>query len=342
MAIVWTDRPPEQLAAPLEDPASFAGGLGLGPEVAEAEPGAGEDGLALYAARHVLDAVFCHGRTSTLEEGGLLLGRVRRSSAPSGPRWLVDVALALPADDSESKAASFRFGARTWTGLRARWRGEAPGLELVGWYHTHPNLGAFFSAKDRSTQRAFFAEPWQVGLVIDPVRIEAAWFAGAACVCVRPRTYGPAASHAPPPEGCVLPVVVVRVGRRHELATRGGTTLRLAGIAFPTESGQPKPVRRLVAATRRALARLAVGRTCVLRHAAPGGPTPGASVHLDAGGSLIAERALRAGLGFFVPEGSAPFTAILQAAEDAARAAHRGIWAQRYRRALGAGSGRER
>jgi len=32
---------------------------------------------------------------------------------------------------------------------------------------------------DRRTQRAFFAQPWQVGLCVDPVRHEDAWFRGA-------------------------------------------------------------------------------------------------------------------------------------------------------------------
>ncbi len=41
---------------------------------------------------------------------------------------------------------------------------------VVGWYHSHPNLGAFFSGTDRATQRAFFNRPYSVGLVVDPVR----------------------------------------------------------------------------------------------------------------------------------------------------------------------------
>jgi proteasome lid subunit RPN8/RPN11 len=51
-------------------------------------------------------------------------------------------------------------------------------MQVVGWYHSHPNLGAFFSGTDRTTQRGFFGHPYSVGLVVDPVRNEKAWFLG--------------------------------------------------------------------------------------------------------------------------------------------------------------------
>ena len=49
---------------------------------------------------------------------------------------------------------------------------------VVGWYHSHPNRGAFFSGTDRRTQRALFTQSYSIGLVIDPVRGEEAWFWG--------------------------------------------------------------------------------------------------------------------------------------------------------------------
>ena len=40
---------------------------------------------------------------------------------------------------------------------------------IVGWYHSHPNLGCFFSSVDFATQKRFQALfPDAVGLVIDP------------------------------------------------------------------------------------------------------------------------------------------------------------------------------
>ncbi|MCG3201208.1 MAG: hypothetical protein NFCOHLIN_01074 [Gammaproteobacteria bacterium] len=50
---------------------------------------------------------------------------------------------------------------------------------VVGWFHSHPNLGAFFSGTDRSTQRKFFGHEYSLGYVIDPIRDEHAYFLGA-------------------------------------------------------------------------------------------------------------------------------------------------------------------
>ena len=44
------------------------------------------------------------------------------------------------------------------------------GEMVVGWYHSHPNLGAFFSGTDRRTQQAFLGNAFSIGWVIDPVR----------------------------------------------------------------------------------------------------------------------------------------------------------------------------
>ena len=51
--------------------------------------------------------------------------------------------------------------------------------QVIGWYHSHPDLGAFFSATDRHTQSAFFPHPYSLGWVLDPIRNEQAWFIGA-------------------------------------------------------------------------------------------------------------------------------------------------------------------
>jgi len=58
-------------------------------------------------------------------------------------------------------------------------------LQVVGWYHTHPNgLDVFMSGTDRATQRHFFAHPWQFAVVLNPHRKIWGSFAGAdATVC---------------------------------------------------------------------------------------------------------------------------------------------------------------
>lgn len=68
----------------------------------------------------------------------------------------------------------------------------------------------------------------------------------------------------------------------------------------------------------------------------PGGSAPGAAVHLETAGALVAERALRAGLGRFAPEGAGGFETLLRQAEAEARAVRRGVWARRYAGAFAA------
>jgi hypothetical protein len=54
---------------------------------------------------------------------------------------------------------------------------ESGGKALLGWYHTHPDLGIFLSETDlEKTHRVLFAEPFQIALVYDPVRHKAGYF----------------------------------------------------------------------------------------------------------------------------------------------------------------------
>jgi len=126
-----------------------------------------------------------HLQTRRIELGGLLLGRpfVPDASFPASFGPLVCVEDFLPSRDSKSSRISLAMGTEIWN--RAR---EAIAKEermIVGWYHSHPNLGAFFSSTDRATQKAFFNKAYSVGLVIDPIRNEEAWFVGPDSISAR-------------------------------------------------------------------------------------------------------------------------------------------------------------
>ncbi|MEM3342657.1 MAG: Mov34/MPN/PAD-1 family protein, partial [Thermoplasmata archaeon] len=43
---------------------------------------------------------------------------------------------------------------------------------ILGWYHSHPGYSCFFSYTDIATQRAMFKNPYQCGIVVDPIRGE--------------------------------------------------------------------------------------------------------------------------------------------------------------------------
>jgi proteasome lid subunit RPN8/RPN11 len=128
-----------------------------------------------------------HLRTRDTELGGLLMGWPYMPDHGVPPTWcpVVSIEHVLPSRVCESSGVSLAMSTEVWDRARdATFRGKGM---VVGWYHSHPNLGAFFSGTDRSTQRSFFAHAYSVGLVIDPVRHEDAWFMGADATRLDPR-----------------------------------------------------------------------------------------------------------------------------------------------------------
>jgi proteasome lid subunit RPN8/RPN11 len=88
----------------------------------------------------------------------------------------VSVEAAVPAVSADHGPLHFTFNADTWNQLRQDREKNYPNLEIVGWFHTHPNLGVFYSGDDVVVHSAAFTLPWHVGLVVDPVRNEACFF----------------------------------------------------------------------------------------------------------------------------------------------------------------------
>jgi len=129
--------------------------------------------VVLPRALHAEVLVFLAARD--VEAGGLLLGR-RYVLAEGDATMAVGVERFVPGRVSEGTGTSLALGTALWDDARPL---LDSGLAVVGWVHSHPDLGAFFSGTDRRTQRAFFAHDWQFGWCVDPVRGEEAWFRGA-------------------------------------------------------------------------------------------------------------------------------------------------------------------
>ena len=129
--------------------------------------------VVLPRALHAEVVAFLGARD--VEAGGLLLGG-RYALVDGATAVAVGVERFVPGRIAEGTGVSLALGTGIWDDARPL---LDAGLVLVGWVHSHPDLGAFFSGTDRRTQRAFFAQPWQVGWVVDPVRREQAWFRGA-------------------------------------------------------------------------------------------------------------------------------------------------------------------
>jgi proteasome lid subunit RPN8/RPN11 len=151
---------------------------------------------AVALQRAALEAAWGHVRGSALERGGLLLGEPLRGDQDDPQTALVHVRAAVAGLDGDATAVSLRLHAGVWDAAR---QALAPGEVVVGWFHSHPGIGAFFSDTDRGTQAGFFNHPFSLGWVIDPQRREQAWFVGARSAELPPEALvvlGPAAAES--------------------------------------------------------------------------------------------------------------------------------------------------
>lgn len=130
----------------------------------------------VIVGRSCREGIAAHLQTRRTELGGLLVGRAFSPDADLPTTWGHVVVLEdfVPSEECRTSGVSLAMGTEVWNRARERLGNRI----VVGWYHSHPNLGAFFSGTDRRTQQYFFNRPYSIGLVIDPIRSEEAWFIG--------------------------------------------------------------------------------------------------------------------------------------------------------------------
>jgi len=169
----WLEQPPalplQPLSALVARTARVAGRL---------DPSSiAEPGVRVIVPAAVREAVLQHLQDSNDERGGLLLGEVfvDEDAMRVDATRAVLITNCVPALDFSSSAISLRMESGVWERARLT---LAPHELIVGWYHSHPGLGAFFSRTDRRTQAAFFPHPYSVGWVIDPSDDAEAFFIG--------------------------------------------------------------------------------------------------------------------------------------------------------------------
>ena len=116
-----------------------------------------------------------HLKTEKVELGGLLVGSVVSFDDLNEGLVVVVIKDSIQSDDFNSTSVSLSMNPAVWQSANQLSTTET---FVVGWYHSHPNLGAFFSGVDRKTQKDFFNSSYSLGLVIDPIRNEEKWFIG--------------------------------------------------------------------------------------------------------------------------------------------------------------------
>lgn len=111
---------------------------------------------------------------NTVEQGGILLGRVFKKSGRNNIYGVVkDV---VPGKSAHGSAAYLELSTEVWKEMLDHVdseleRGTGSGNQIIGWYHTHPNsLDVFMSGTDMGTQRRLFSNDWHFAVVLNPQR----------------------------------------------------------------------------------------------------------------------------------------------------------------------------
>lgn len=125
-----------------------------------------DEDLTIFVDLDALRDLESHALSDTrLELGGVMLGGQYEDDQG---RPFVVIADTLRAQHHESTAGSFKFTHETWAEFTRQRAALSDDLQIVGWYHTHPNLGVFLSELDRFICEHFFGRPADVALVLDP------------------------------------------------------------------------------------------------------------------------------------------------------------------------------
>jgi len=139
----------------------------------------GTDSILVLSERS-LESIARHAGALSKEVLGLLLGKVL-CDQKSG-RLATIVEAITPVQETMGSRTSVQTGIESWA---ATWGTLPPLYQVVGWYHSHPGHGIFFSATDRQTQRRNFPKSWHVGFVFDPSNGKFGAFAGEECTAIR-------------------------------------------------------------------------------------------------------------------------------------------------------------
>lgn len=147
-----------------------------------------EKELPIFVDLDVLLDMEAHAASDkTVELGGVMLGGHYHDA--DGKAFVV-VTDSLRAEHYESTKGSFKFTHETWEKI-SRQRDEFPeDLQMSGWYHTHPDWGVFLSGMDHFICDHFFNKLLDVAYVIDPCRLDRAFFQWTGRVGEKPKRTG--------------------------------------------------------------------------------------------------------------------------------------------------------
>lgn len=156
---VFEPQPPSELI-----PETF---LGAGDEQLTAQWS--HDRILVFIQQAAYKAMHAHARSDLRREcTGLMVGQVFHDPEQKLPFVIIEQIFAINATAQSS--AHVHVDADRFAQARSVIERQYPGNVIVGWYHTHPNLGIFLSGTDRQVTEGLFNASWHIATVIDPVR----------------------------------------------------------------------------------------------------------------------------------------------------------------------------
>ena len=130
----------------------------------------------VYIQNSAIDNLKTHLESNTrVEQGGILFGNAYEDRQHG---IYVEITAAVAALSTLGTAAYLQFTSASWQSIMDYAEINHPEENIIGWYHSHPNLGVFMSGTDMRTQEAFFYHPWSVSIVRDPVRARTGYLLG--------------------------------------------------------------------------------------------------------------------------------------------------------------------
>ena len=123
--------------------------------------------VSVFVTQHAYVRMCAHAGSDLFNEvGGWMAGKYCQDQLSNELFIVIDTV--LPALYTDQGSAHLTFTGDTQVALYDQLDSHFPGKLLLGWYHTHPRMGIFFSQWDAWLHQNFFPHPWQVALVIEP------------------------------------------------------------------------------------------------------------------------------------------------------------------------------
>ena len=133
-----------------------------------------KENYLLLCYKNCWNNIINHLKPHKVEMGGLIIGKIYENE--KFDKIIISLEDIVISQDHKSTTVSLQMGSEIWSVANSK---ISKGQAVVGWYHSHPNLGAFFSGTDIRNQKANFNSSFHFGLVVDPFRNEYAIFRGA-------------------------------------------------------------------------------------------------------------------------------------------------------------------